>query len=336
MRVAITGASGLVGGRLVPHLALRGHEPVALVRFSTGRDLDALAARLRGAAIVEYDSFDAKSTAEAIAGCDGIVNLAGENLFARRWSAAFLKSLRDSRVLTTRALVQAVRAQERRPSVFVSASAVGFYGPRGPDEVCDEDELEMSFPGRDDLAALCREWEGEARRVARYGVREVRLRTGVVVSEDGGALQVMETPFRMGLGGRVGSGKQVMSWIHADDLCRVVSFALENPEISGAVNATAPKPVTNAEFTRALGEALSRPTLLPVPPLALRLLLGKVSTVVTSGQKALPTRLERAGFTWLFPTIQEALASTFLRRRGHARSNAPLAPAPRLTRLSPR
>ncbi len=314
MRVAVTGASGLIGRRLIRILRLAGHAPVALLRERPDRDPEEAQAGLDGAEVRAYDPFDAQSTAAALEGAEGVVNLAGENLFARRWSKAFLQVLRDSRVLTTRALVQAIRDLSPRPRVLVSGSAVGFYGPRAPEAECREDELEMSFPPRDVLAGLCREWEGEARRVERYGVREVRLRTGVVLAAGGGALAVMERPFRMGLGGRVGNGRQVMSWIHLDDLCRMIAFALETPAVAGAINGTAPQPVSNAEFTKALGRVLRRPTLLPVPPFALRLLLGPVAAVVTTGQRALPTRVLAAGFRFLLPGVDEALATVYLRK----------------------
>lgn len=315
MRVAITGASGLVGKRLLRTLQHAGHEPIALLRAKPGRDVETESARLHGVEVRAYDPFDVESTSAAIKGCEGIVNLAGENIFARRWNKAFLQTLRDSRVLTTRALVQAIRAQSPRPAVLVSSSAVGFYGPRAADEPCVEDELETSFPPRDPLAGLCREWEGESRRVARYGVRDVRLRTGVVLAEGGGALSVMETPFKLGVGGRVGKGTQVMSWIHLDDLCRMIEFALTNPDMSGPYNATAPHPVTNAEFTKALGAVLSRPTLLPIPALGLRVMLGQVASVVTTGQRATPDRVQALGFRFHLPRVEEALSTVYLRKQ---------------------
>jgi uncharacterized protein len=308
MRVAITGASGFVGSRLAALLAAEGHAPVALTR-----DAEAAAPRFGdGVETREVDPYDVGQVAGAIEGCDGVVNLAGESLFAHRWTRAFRRALEDSRVESTRALVTALATLEKPPEVLVSGSAVGWYGPRDPDEVLDEDTLDAShFAPEDLLGSICHKWERMAREAERSGVRVVRMRTGVVLDRGGGALAQMERPFKLFVGGRIGSGKQVTSWIHRDDLCRMFLLALEQPTLHGPMNGVAPNPVTNAELSRALAHALGRPCWLPVPPLALRVVLGEVASIVATGQRVVPKRALDAGFRFEYPTIDEALAAIY-------------------------
>jgi hypothetical protein len=306
MRVAVTGATRFIGARLVPFLREEGHQVVALVRDSEK------AKHLEGAEVRAYDSMDAKSVGEALQGADAVVNLAGENLFAKRWSKAVLARIRDSRVITTGVLVKALEGLSPRPKVLVSGSAVGLYGPRDPDEVFDEYTLSASeFAPRDFLAHVCLEWEMAARKAVPLGIRTVLLRTGVVLDHGGGALVPMEKPFKMFVGGPIGSGKQVVSWIHREDHVRMVRFALEKASIEGPLCAVAPNPVSNREFSKALGRALGRPSWLPAPGFALRVVLGKVATVIVTGQRVVPTKAVRSGFVFRYPRLEEALAAVY-------------------------
>lgn len=289
MQVAVTGATGFVGRQLVQQLLDAGHVPVPLSR-------------------AEVDPLDPARIARAIRGCRGVVNLQGENLFGRRWRAAVKADLVSSRVTTTEALVEAFRQLGREaPAVLVSASAVGFYGPREPDQVLDE----TAPQGGDFLAGLCAAWEQAALGACELGTRVVVLRIGAVLGAGGGALAAMEGPFRFFVGGPVGSGKQIMSWIDLDDLCRLVRYALANETLAGPVNATAPFPVSNRMFAKALGRALGRPSWARVPGPVLRLTLGEVATVVTAGQDVRPARALAAGFSFERPTVDESLAAIY-------------------------
>lgn len=310
MRVAITGATGFVGQELVSVLREAGHEPVALVR-----DLE------RGEAVLgvdvemrEYDGFDPKSVREALAGAEGIINLAGEGIFSRKWNKAYKQALHESRVRTTNTLYDALHEVPlaERPRVLVSGSAVGIYGPREENDPCIEDEFAATnFKPADFLANLCREWELAARRVERLGLRVARARIGVVLGRGGGALAKMEKPFKMGVGGRMGSGRQVVSWIHRADLCRALVYALEHDQLDRAFNATAPEPVSNLKFSQALARALKRPCIFPLPSFAAKLALGKAASVLLTGQRVLPARLEKAGFQFRFSTIDAAMRDLY-------------------------
>jgi hypothetical protein len=248
---------------------------------------------------------------DAIQSCDAIVNLAGENLFARRWNEEFQSVLRDSRVRSTDHVVQALakqpRAQSGQPKVLVNASAIGYYGFHG-----DEEITEGSPPGDDFLARMCVAWESAARNAEANGVRVAVVRIGVVLDRSGGALAQMLTPFKLGLGGPVGSGKQWFSWIHLADLVGIFLLALDKSEATGAINGTAPHPVTNKEFSKALGRALHRPSFLPVPGFALRLRFGGVAEVLTTGQRVLPRRALALGYQFQFPDIDLALTAALV------------------------
>jgi uncharacterized protein len=293
--VTLTGATGLIGGRLVRALQARGDEVTVLSRAP------ARAARALGATAQEWDPARGAAPAGALAGRDAVVHLAGAPV-DQRWTDSARKSILESRAAGTRHLVDGLRAADPRPGALVSSSAVGFYGARG-DEVVDE----STGAGDDFLAEVCAVWEREAARAEELGMRVVRVRTGVVLDRSGGALARMLTPFRLGVGGPVAGGRQYIPWIHADDLVGIYLAAIDGPGWSGPVNATAPEPVTNREFSRALGRALHRPALAPIPGAALRLLYGDMAAVVTTGQRAVPRRPLELGYAYRHPGLDEAL-----------------------------
>jgi uncharacterized protein (TIGR01777 family) len=313
MRVAITGATGAVGQRLVPTLKAAGHEPVALTR---GAD-HAKTVLPPGTDVREVDLYSSSALKPILQGCDAVIHLAGENIFNSkpfkgRWGKRHRHAIYDSRVVTTQAIVGAIGTMKDRPRAFLCASAVGFYGPRPPEEELDEDRLAASqFAPPDFLSWVCRDWENAADEGERYGVRVVRMRFGVVLIRHEGVLGKLEKPFRMFLGGPIGSGRQVMSWIHHADLCALIRFALESSVARGPLNYVAPNPVTNKEFCQALGRALHRPCGLPVPPPVLRVVLGKSASIVTTGQRAVPKRALEWGFVFRYPTIDAALAEIY-------------------------
>ena len=296
MRVTLTGATGLVGRRLVRELLGRGDEVTVL-----SRNPAKVPAVVPGAQAVGWDPMEGTAPAEALAGRDGVVHLAGENL-AQRWDAESKRRINDSRELGTRNLVAGLRAADPRPGVLVSASAVGYYGPHG-DEVVDE-----GAPAGNDFAArVCVNWERETAAAAELGMREVRIRIGLVLDKRGGALSKMLLPFRAGVGGPVAGGGQYFPWIHVDDVVAMFLMALDDPAWQGPVNATAPEPVTNKAFSRALGRALHRPAVAPIPGFAIKLLYGQMSEIVTTGQRAVPRRAQELGFVHAHPELEEAL-----------------------------
>lgn len=297
MKVTVTGATGLIGPRLVRELTARGDEVTVLTRDpARARD------RLGDVAAVAWDPAE-PAPARALAGRDGVVHLAGEPI-AQRWTAEAKRRMRESRTAGTANLVAGLRAADPRPGVLVSSSAVGYYGPRGGERV-DED----APPGEDFLARLCVAWEAAADEAATLGMRVVRLRTGVVLDRRGGALAKMLPPFRAGIGGPVAGGRQFMPWIHAGDVVGMIVAALGDPAWSGPVNAAAPEPVTNREFSKALGRVLRRPALAPVPALALRALYGEMGSIVTTGQRAVPARAVALGYEFRHPDLDGALRS---------------------------
>jgi uncharacterized protein (TIGR01777 family) len=297
MRVTVTGATGLIGSRLVRALTARGDEVTAL-----SRDPDAARERL-GVDAVAWDPEREPAPASALAGRDGVLHLAGENV-AQRWSDAAKRRIRESRELGTRNLVAGIDAAEPRPRTLVSSSAVGYYGRHG-----DEPLPEDTPPGDDFLAGVCVAWEREAQAAEALGLRVVRVRTGVVLDAKGGALGRMLPFFKAGIGGPVAGGRQRMPWVHADDLVGIFLQALGDERWSGPVNATAPHPVTNREFSRALGRALRRPAFAPVPALAIRLLYGQMAEIVTEGQNAVPRRTTELGYAHRHQELDEALRS---------------------------
>ena len=303
MRIFVTGATGLVGRRLVRRLHERGDQAIVLSRRAAhARDLFG-----NNAAVVEGDPMRSGDWMKAIADCDAVIHLAGENVFARRWSADFKELLFDSRILSTQHVVEALRGQPMRADgqakVLVNASAIGYYGPRGDEELTEESE-----PGSDFLAQLCIEWEKAARAAESSGVRVALVRVGVVLDKEGGALAKLLTPFRLFAGGPVGSGRQWMSWIHYDDLVNLFLFAVDNAQARGALNGTAPNPVTNREFSKTLGRVLHRPSFVWTPQLALRIVLGEVADIVATGQRVLPKRALDLGYSFRYPMLETALA----------------------------
>ena len=290
MKVAISGASGLIGSALVPSLRSSGHEVLRLVR-SQAMERDE----------IRWDPASGELDASRLEGVEGFVNLSGENL-AKRWTDGRKRAILDSRVSSTELLARTAAALDPKPSVLVVASAVGVYGDRG-----DEILTEESATGEGFLADVVRAWEASADPAREAGIRVVHLRQGIVLSKNGGALKPMLLPFKLGVGGRVGSGKQWWSWIGMDDLIAAYAHVLEG-DLAGVVNATAPNPATNEQFTKALGTALRRPTVIPVPAFAARALFGEMGdTMLLRGQRVLPARLVEAGFDFSMPTIDVGL-----------------------------
>jgi uncharacterized protein (TIGR01777 family) len=298
MRVAITGATGVIGGSLAEALRERGDEPVALSRDAT-----------RAKQSLGVDAFEWKEPKvgppplDALRGSDAVVNLLGETI-AQRWGDEAKREIVDSRILSTRNLVAALGElpEAERPRVLLSQSATGWYGARG------EERLDEAEPAGDDfLARLTVDWEAEADRAEELGVRVVQTRTGVVLAESGGALEKMLPFFKLGIGGPVAGGRQYVPWIHLDDVVGAFIFALENDAVRGPVNVTAPEPVTNKEFSRTLGRVLRRPAFAPVPALAVRALYGRMASIVTTGQRAVPTRLQELGYQFRQPDLEQAL-----------------------------
>ena len=305
MRIVIAGGTGFLGSALAAHLAANSHHVVILTRQP--RSVDPGRPRIT----FEHWSPDGHSGswAKALDQADAVVNLAGESIAARRWSTAQKQRIRDSRLLATHSLTAAMREVSRPPRVFISGSAVGYYGDRG-----NETLTEASAPGTDFLAGVCKDWEAAAGAIADH-TRVVLIRTGIVLDRKGGALPKMLPPFYLFAGGPIGSGRQYMPWIHRDDWVRLVAWSATNESPRGALNVTGPQPITNKEFSTALGQALRRPSVMPAPPFALRIALGEMAdALLLSSQRALPVRATDLGFTFRFSNIDEALADIFTTR----------------------
>jgi uncharacterized protein (TIGR01777 family) len=294
VKITITGASGLIGRRLLKSLAAGGHSLQVLSRHA-GTNMPP------GVKVFVWDATRGEPPADSLRDVDAVIHLAGAPV-AQRWNDDTKAKIRESRVTGTRSLVRALSKLATKPKVLLCSSAIGYYGSRG-----DEILTEASAPGSDFLADVCVAWEKEASAAEALGMRVVRMRTGVVLDQRGGALAKMLPPFKLGLGGKLGSGRQWMSWIHLDDLAGLYTFALENA-VSGPVNGVAPYPVPNADFTKKLAAALHRPALLPVPPIGLKLMFGEMSEVLLASQRVQPRQAETAGYRFRFPQLDPALA----------------------------
>jgi uncharacterized protein (TIGR01777 family) len=293
MKILVSGASGLVGSAVVRNLSARGVDVLQLVR-KPPRD---------ESREILWNPSKGIEDGGKLEGLDAVIHLAGEPIAEGRWTEDKKRRIRESRVQGTKVLAEALAGLARKPSVFLSASAIGYYGSRGSEILTEE-----SQPGDDFLAGVCRDWEAATAPAAGAGIRVVLMRFGVILSAQGGALAKMLTPFKLGIGGRLGSGKQYMSWIALDDVVGVVDHLLEKDSSSGPVNTVAPNPVTNREFTGAMGEALSRPTLFPVPGFAMRLAFGEMADVaLLASQRVEPKRLKESGYVFKYPELKDAL-----------------------------
>lgn len=294
MKILISGASGLVGTNLIPTLKAKGYEVYKLVR-KTPKNSDE----------IQWDATQgiAENELSKIENFDAVIHLAGDNVGDGSWTEEKKRRIRESRTVGTRVLVESLKKLQNPPKIFVGASAIGFYGNRG-DEVLTEE----SAKGEGFFPEVCSEWEAESQKAEDFGARVVMPRIGVVLAKDGGALAKMLTPFKFGVGGVVGRGKQWMSWIELDDLIRLIHFALENENVSGAINATAPNSVTNEEFTKTLGKVLNRPTIFSIPEFAIKLIFGEMGeTLLLEGARVLPEKTQAAGFDFKFQDLEEAM-----------------------------
>jgi uncharacterized protein len=299
MKIAIAGATGFVGSRLVEQLQAEGH----LVTILT-RNPQQASNRFPQAQVVSYNPLKSGEWQASISGCDAVINLAGEPIAEKRWTSAQKRTILESRQIGTQKIVEAINLAAIKPQVLINASAIGYYGTSETDKF-DENSL----AGSDFLAEVCTAWETAAQAVTTNGTRLVILRFGIVLGENGGALGKMLTPFSAFVGGPIGSGKQWFSWIHRDDVVKLIVAAINDPQMQGAYNATAPHPVTMAEFAHTLGTVMSRPSWLPVPNFAIEALLGEGAIVVLQGQQVIPTKTLDRGFDFTYPTLKPALES---------------------------
>lgn len=297
MNIVIAGGTGFIGEYLVDYLLRHKHTVTLLTRSSREKNTTVRS--------VQWDGKTLGSWADVIDGADAVINLAGKNIFTR-WSDENKRAILASRLNATRVLVQAIKRASRKPSVFVSASAVGYYGDTG-----SEDVRESHTPGNDFLANVCRQWEEASHEAREAGVRVANPRFGIVLGKDGGALKPMTLQFNLLVGGYLGNGQQFFPWVHIDDLVRAVVLLLEQQNVDGPYNVTAPHPVRMKEFASTLGEVMHRPSWLPVPAFALRIVLGEASGLLLNGQRVLPAALVQQGFSFSFPTAHEALQNIF-------------------------
>lgn len=305
MKIVLTGATGFVGVKLVERLHALGNRIVVLARNSQKAIRQFPQDTFPNVEVISYTPFKLGDWAKVISGSDAVINLAGEPLAGVRWTDKRKQEIRDSRILTTKVLVEAIAQADVKPQVLISGSAIGYYGTS-----LDKSFDEYSNAGDDFLANVCKEWEAAADVVTGLGVRLVKLRTGIVLGM-GGAIAKMLPIFQVGGGGKIGTGKQWFSWIHRDDLVELIIYALSNNQITGALNGTAPKAVTNEDFTVAFARAIKRPAFLPVPAAALILVFGEGATVLLDGQRVVPHKAEINKFAFQYPDIDKALAQIF-------------------------
>lgn len=293
MKILVSGGTGFIGSALTSHLFQKGHS-VSILTRSVGR---------KPGSEIQWNPVHGQIDEKSLEGFDAVVHLAGENIAAGRWTNGQKERIRESRVKGTRLLGQALSRRSRPPKVFLTASAIGYYGDRGSDVLTEE-----SSNGKDFLAQVCLEWEEAARQACQRGIRVVHSRMGIVLGPNGGALSKMLLPFKLGIGGRLGSGRQYMSWVALEDVARAILFALENAALEGPFNMTAPEPVTNIEFTKTLARVLHRPAILPAPVVGLRLILGEMAdALLLSSARVRPQKLLNAGYIFRHPSLEETL-----------------------------
>ena len=298
MRVIITGGSGFIGSKLTEKFITLGHEIIILSRNPSNTRLS-ISQEIK---FERWDGSTAQGWGNLVNQNTAIINLAGENLSTGRWSSLRKKKIIDSRVNAGKAIVNAIQLAEEKPKVLIQASAVGYYG------VHQDEQIEESQPaGNDFLSDVCTKWEASTSEVEEYGIRRVILRTGLVLDAEKGALPRLALPFKFFVGGKIGSGKQYIPWIHIQDEIQAINFLLKEETAHGAYNLCAPNPVNNAEFAKTLGKIMERPSIFPVPPIAMKILFGEMSTVILEGQRAIPDRLQEAGFEFNFPILEDAL-----------------------------
>ncbi len=302
MKIVVAGGTGFIGKEVVRKLLDRGHDVVVLSRRVA-------AFKEIASPQLKIELWDAKTIGlwkSQLDGADAVINLTGESIAAKRWTAAQKKVLRDSRLQSASALLEAIKSASQKPKILINASAVGFYGSVPAGDVTEKDAKGQGF-----LADLCAEWESEVMKASSMGLRVVLLRIGIVLEKDGGALQKFIPPFQFYVGGPLGSGKQWFPWVHKMDVVGAILFALDHETLSGPVNVTAPGVVTMNEFCAALGRAMRRPSWAPVPAFALKLLLGEMADMLTGGQRAIPKRLTESGFKFRYPQADQALSKIF-------------------------
>jgi len=300
MNIVVSGGTGFIGNALLKRLVESGHRVTLLTR-----NPDAVKHPPGGRVDVErWDGKTAGSWAQCVDGADAVMNMAGEPIAAKRWTDTQKTRILNSRLDATRAIVAAIQKAEQKPSVLVNASAVGYYG-----HVESGDVTESHPKGVDFLADTCARWEEEVTKAEPLGVRVVRLRTGIVLEKDGGALKKMLLPFKLFVGGSLGSGHQWFPWVHRDDVVGIILFVLEHADLSGPVNVAAPEPVTMKQFCKALGAVMGRPSWAPVPAFVLRVTLGEMSDMLLTGQRVVPQKLQEAGYSFRYPRLDEALAA---------------------------
>lgn len=297
MKIVLAGGTGFIGSKLRESFTEKGDEVVILTRQVSREDEAGLRSRFR-----HWNPPEEGTWQNELEGAGAVINLAGEPLVGRRWSAVQKQRIKQSRTEATRTLVRALVNVRTKPPVFLNASAVGFYGPRGDETVTEKTQAGAGF-----LAETCLAWESEAEKADAPGIRKIRLRIGIVLEKNGGALAQMLPPFQWGLGGPLGSGRQWMSWIHLKDLVGLIHFLIEKKDACGVFNATAPNPVTMKEFAKSLGRVLHRPAVFPVPAFVLKALLGEMADVLLGGQRVLPKQALELGYQFQFPELEPAL-----------------------------